>query len=155
MIKTTGQRETQKLRLPESIVAIYRAVSELERQYPGRKFTPDGHPIGSIGEVIACEALGLTAYPMSRAKHDAFDPNGDVQIKTTAGNCVSMYSECDRLIVLRINSPEWAEIVYDGPGLPAWNAAGKKAKNGQRRISLTKLRAIVAATALSSHTAAG
>jgi hypothetical protein len=37
-----------------------------------------------MGEVIAAEALGLTVYPMSRPGHDAFDANGDVQIKMTA-----------------------------------------------------------------------
>jgi hypothetical protein len=35
-----------------------------------------------------------------------------------------------------------AEIVYDGPGAPAWAAAGPKQKNGQRTIGLTKLQAI-------------
>jgi hypothetical protein len=39
--------------------------------------------VGSIGEVVAAEALGLTLYPMSRAGHDAYDANDDVQIKMT------------------------------------------------------------------------
>ena len=68
----------------------------------------------------------------------------EVQIKLTAGNSVSMFADCDRLIVLRIVSPEQAEIVYDGPGAPIWAAAGSMQKNGQRKISLTKLRAIAA-----------
>ena len=65
-----------------------------------------------------------------------------VQIKLTAGNGVSMYADCDRLSVLRIVSPEEAEVVYDGPGAPAWAAAGPMQKTGQRTISLSKLRAI-------------
>ena len=107
----------------DPVADIYRAVTELERLYPGRKFTPDGHLVGSIGEVIAAEHFGLTLYSMSKTGHDAFDANGDVQIKLTAGNSISMFADCVRLIVLRIVSPEQAEIVY-GPGAPAWTAAG-------------------------------
>src|SRR5271154_6185681 len=130
-----------RIKLPAPVAAIYRAVQELEAEYPGRKFTPDGHLVGSIGEVVAAKALGLTLYPMSRARHDAFDSLGDVQIKLTAGRSVAMYTECIRLVVLRVVSPEEAEIVYDGPGAPVWASAGKIAKNGQRVVSLAKLRA--------------
>lgn len=98
--------------------------------------------MGSIGEVIAAEHFGLTLYSMSKVGHEAFDDNGDVQIKLTAGNSVSMFADCVRLIVLRIVPPEQAEIVYDGPGAPAWAAAGPMQKNGQRRIRLNKLQAI-------------
>lgn len=110
----------QLIKLPEPVADIYRATAKLEAMYPGRKFTPDGHLVGSIGEVIAAEALGLTLYGMSQPGHDAFDENGDVQIKMTAGKSISMYSACDRLVVLRVVTPETAEIVYDGPGAPAW-----------------------------------
>ena len=74
--------------------------------------------------MIAAEALGLTLYPMSKPGHDAFDANGDVQIKLTAGKSIAMYACCVRLVVLRIVSLEEAEIVYDGPGQPAWDGAG-------------------------------
>lgn len=132
---------TRKIRLPPPVAAIYRAVEELERLYPGRRFTPDGHLVGSIGEVVAAEALGLTLYPMSHAGHDARDASGrDVQVKLTAGRSVGLYAGCERLVVLRVVSPEEAKLVYDGPGGPAWAAAGKLAKNGQRTISLARLR---------------
>lgn len=132
----------RKVPLPKPVAAIYRAVEELEQKYRGRKFTPDGHLVGSIGEVVAAEALGLTLHPMSRPGHDAYDQYGEVQIKMTAGRSISMYAECNRLVVLRVVSPEEAEIVYDGPGIPAWRAAGKLQKNGQRTISLAKLNRI-------------
>ena len=38
--------------LSEKIRALYTIVNELEIAYPGRRFTLDGHMIGSIGEVI-------------------------------------------------------------------------------------------------------
>ena len=116
---------SKKIKLPACVATIYRAVAELEATYP-RKFTPDGHLVGSIGEVVAAEALALTLYPMSRPGHDAYDANGDVQIKMTARKSVAMYAECVRLVVLRVVSPEEAEIVYDGDGAPVWASAGKE-----------------------------
>ena len=80
---------TRRVPLPEPVARIYKATAELEALYPSRKFTPDGHLVGSIGEVIAAEALGLTLYPMSKPGHDAFDANGDVQIKLTAGKSIA------------------------------------------------------------------
>jgi hypothetical protein len=134
----------RRVPLPPQVAMIYRATEELAKLYPGRPFTPDGHLVGSIGEVVAAEALGLTLYPPSRASHDAYDDNGDVQIKMTAGKVVSMYATCTRLVVLRVISPEEAEIVYDGPGEIAWQQASAMAKNGQRRISLARLSRIAA-----------
>jgi hypothetical protein len=128
------------IKLPAEAAVIYRAVAAMEQRYPGRKFTPDGHMVGSIGEVIAAEHFGLTLLPPSHPGHDATDADGRlVQIKLTAGNSISMFADCDRLIVLRVVSPEEAEIVYDGPGAPVWAAAGKMQKNGQRSIALSKL----------------
>jgi hypothetical protein len=49
--------------------------------------------------------------------HDAYDANADVQIKMTAGKSAAMYAECVRLVVLRVVSPEEAEIVYDREGV--------------------------------------
>jgi hypothetical protein len=135
------------VKLPGPVAAIYKAVRELEDTYGekyGRKFTPDGHLVGSIGEVIAAEALGLKLYPNSHPGHDAYDETGDVQIKMTGGKSIAMYATCNRLVVLRVVSPEEAEIVYDGPGEPAWAAARKNAKNGQSIVSLAKLRSLAA-----------
>jgi hypothetical protein len=131
------------LRAPVS--RIYEATAELEKLYPGRKFTPDGHLVGSIGEVIAAEALGLTLHPMSYAGHDARDAEGrDVQIKLTAGNQIAMYDVCDRLVMLRVVSRHEAEIVFDGDGKAAWEMARGPAKNGQKTIRLSRLKQIAA-----------
>jgi hypothetical protein len=132
----------ERIKLPAPVADIYRAVAELELLYPGRPFTLDGHLPGSIAEVIAAEHFGLTLYPASKPGHDAFDANGDVQIKWTAGNAISMYADCDRLIVLRVVSREGVEIFYDDKGGPAWAAAGKPQKNGQRKVGLAKLAAL-------------
>jgi hypothetical protein len=89
--------------LPPEVDKIYEAVIVLEQKYPGRRFTPDGHTVGSIGEVIAAEEFGLRLFRGGFPGHDAIDPEGrNVQIKLTAGDCVSMHATCDRLLVLRI-----------------------------------------------------
>lgn len=133
--------------LPMEVAAVYRAAAALSARYQGRPFTPDGHLIGSIGEVVAAEALGLTLHKPGHPGHDARDAEGrDVQIKITAGKKISLYATCDRLVVLQIVSAEEAEIVYDGPGAPAWEQAGKAGKNTQKTISLHFLRKIAEGT---------
>lgn len=130
--------------LPREVEAIYHAVYALEHKYPGRKFTPDGHLVGSIGEVIAREALGLTLYPASHPGHDAHDNDGrQVQVKLTGGSSVALRATCDRLLVMRLYDFSYAEIVYYGDGEPVWQAcSGLQSANGQKTISLSKLRAI-------------
>lgn len=39
-----------------------------------------------------------------------------------------MYDCCDRLIAMKIVSPEEAEVVYNGKGTLAWKNAGKRQK---------------------------
>jgi len=130
----------KKIPLPSQVSKIYEAVCGLQDEYPDRKFTPDGHLVGSIGEVIAAQAFNLELLPMSYQGHDAKDASGRlVQIKLTGGKRISMYDRSDRLIVMRIVNPQYAELVYDGSGDLAWNSAGKMQKNGQRSISLSKL----------------
>lgn len=41
---------------------------------------------------------------MGRPGHDAYDDNGDVQIKMTAGKGVGLYSTCERLVGKRPGS---------------------------------------------------
>lgn len=137
---------SRRIPLPSAVAKIYEAVAELEATYPGRKFTPDGHLVGSLGEVIAAEELGLTLHPASYAGYDAFDADGHVQIKMTGqkGSSVALRATCTRLVVMKIVSPHEAEVVYDGPGEPAWEAAGAMGSNGQRAISLSRLRKIAA-----------
>lgn len=41
-----------------------------------------------------------------------------------------------------------AEVFYEGQGAPAWEAAGRMQRNGQRTISLSRLSRIAAEEAL-------
>lgn len=126
-------------------------VAELEKLFPNRKFTPDGHLAGSIGEVIAAYIFDLDLLEDSAERHDAKTKKTGthvqkyVQIKFTQRNkMVAISSEPEHLIVLRLPpEPEHdIEIVYNGPGAKPWQKAGKLQKNGQRQISLSCLREI-------------
>lgn len=113
------------------------------RIFPGRHFTPDGHMIGSVGEVLAVEAYGIELFTASVPIHDGTAPDDRlVQIKATQVDSIGI-SECpDYLIVLKIFRDGSFEEVYNGSGAPVWNAAGKMQKTSQRRISLSKLRVL-------------
>ena len=126
--------------IPEKIIALYKIVSELEASFPGRRFTPDGHLVGSIGEVLAQHHFDLELLPASTETHDAKSSSGTlVQIKATQGTSVGMRSEPEHLLVLKI-LPDGTHItIYNGPGALAWQSAGKMQSNGQRFISVNKL----------------
>ena len=82
--------------LEEKIRELYRITAELEEKYPGRRFTLDGHLVGSIGEVYAAEKYRLALLETSSEKHDALSADGRlIQIKITQTDRVSMYSEPD------------------------------------------------------------
>jgi hypothetical protein len=59
------------------------------------------------------------------------------------GKSVAMYGEPEHLLVLRLLKDGAAEEIYNGPGKPAWDNAGKPQKNGQRSISLSRLRVLM------------
>ncbi len=131
------------IRLPVEVEQIYQAVERLEARFPGRKFTPDGHLVGSIGEVIAAEQLKLELLPASEPTHDAKDANGRlVQIKLTSTEGISLNACPDRLVVMQIVDQKHARLVYDGDGGEVWALAGKVQKNGQRRVSFHKMKAL-------------
>ena len=130
--------------LSDKIKELYKITNELESSYPSRKFTIDGHLVGSIGEVIVAEHYGLALLPNSTETHDAVSTEGKyVQIKATQINRIAISSEPDYLIVIKIFSDGSWEEVYNGPGKPVWDNAGKMQKNGQRPISLSKLRCLM------------
>ena len=123
---------------------LYAITQELEHNYPGRKFTPDGHLVGSIGEVLVSEHYGLTLLPNSSETHDAVTKDGRlVQIKATQVKGVSISSEPEYVIVIKLFTDGSWEEVYNGSGKLVWNNAGKTQKNGQRYITLNKLQCLM------------
>lgn len=120
--------------------SLYGSAERLEALFPGRKFTLDGHLVGSIGEVIAAYMFDLTLNPASTMAHDALCPAGHrVEIKFTQGRSVAIRHEPDHLLVLHRTRGTNVRVVYNGPGAMPWTAACATQSNGQRPISLAYL----------------
>ncbi|MGH3088879.1 MAG: DUF6998 domain-containing protein [Rubrobacteraceae bacterium] len=121
---------------------LYEIVDELERRFPGRRFTLDGHIVGSLGEVLAEYRYDLELFTGSTECRDAKARDGRlVQIKAAQGTRgVALRSSPKHLIVLQIMRDGSAEEVFNGPGELAWSHAGRRQKNGQCSIGLAKLR---------------
>lgn len=129
------------------IQEMFRISSELEETFPGRKFTMDGHLIGSIGEVLAAYHYGLELLPGSAHRHDATALDDRmVQIKATQGaGHVALRSEPEHLIDLLLHSETGkAQEVYNGPGALVWEACGRLTSIGSRPIGLSKLKKLAA-----------
>ena len=60
-----------------------------------------------------------------------------------SNNRIAISSEPDYLIVIKLFSDGSWEEVYNGPGNLVWDNAGKIQKNGQRPISLSKLKSLM------------
>ncbi len=119
---------------------LYDASEGLERMFPGRKFTLDGHLVGSVGEVVAAYIFDLDLFTASTIGHDAQSQDGrNVEIKLTQRSSVGIRHEPEHLIALHRPKGGPVRVVYNGPGALAWENAGRIQSNGQRAISLRKL----------------
>ena len=126
-----------------AIKKIFRSCQRLT-ELTKRPFSPDGHLVGSFGEVVAAELLNLTLMPPSNDGYDAIDDQGRrVEIKATTRASIGLSASgtrAERLVVVVVDGDGETEVAYDGPRAPAWDAAGKPKKNGQRRISVSTLK---------------
>jgi hypothetical protein len=124
----------------EHLDALYDASESLERIFEGRKFTLDGHLVGSVGEVVAAYMFDLDLNAASTMAHDATTHDGkNVEIKLTQRSSVSIRHEPDHLIAMHRPKGGPIRVVFNGPGLLAWQNAGSMQSNGQRSISLVRL----------------
>ena len=127
--------------LKELLSQIYAIVHELETMYPGRKFTPDGHMVGSIGEVLAEQKYEIKLLPSNATDHDATARDGKlIQIRTTQKKSAPLKKQPDNLIVQKLHPNATVEEIFNGPGDIAWELTKKRKpdKNGQFNISLGK-----------------
>jgi len=147
---TTGE-ENQRAAIesvPRLVRDLYETIDSLSELFPGRPFTPDGHLVGSLGEVLAAWEFDLELAPPSNAGFDATTLDGKlkVEIKATSRRSIGLgtgrASYSDRLIALLLDREHGHEVIYNGPSAPVWEAAGKPQRNGQQTIGITKLRAI-------------
>jgi hypothetical protein len=129
--------------LPKLIGNLFRTVQALNEIFPGRPFTPDGHLVGSIGEVVAAETYGLILEKCSHEGFDAKTESGQtVEIKLTGGSSVSISSDAATpkiLIVLKLDSRAGFEEIYNGEfPLDLW----KRKKPSKRRVSCLSISAL-------------
>lgn len=130
--------------IPGVVKRLYELVAELERSFPRRPFTPDGHLVGSLGEVLASHYYNLELLDCSMPCHDAKTKDGlFVQVKATQGDRVALRAEPEHLLVILLKKDGTIEEIYNGPGRLAWEHVGKQQKNGQSPISVTKLRQLM------------
>jgi hypothetical protein len=134
-----------KALFPQLLKSIYKAVDELEAMFQGRRFTPDGHLVGSIGEALASYHYAIKLLPPSAQCHDGTCGKRNVQIKATQGDRIAISSEPEHLLVLRLQRNGTFEEEYNGPGALVWSLVAHKPrpKNGQYQVSLVKLRGLM------------
>lgn len=119
---------------------LYTSSARLEAIFPHRKFTLDGHLVGSIGEVVAAYMFDLELNAASTAGHDAIAPDcRRVEIKLTQGTAVA-FRECpDHAIVLHRSRIGPVSVIYNGPGALLWGLVGGLQKNGTYTLRLSRL----------------
>jgi hypothetical protein len=126
-------------RLPGIIRDIYRCVAELEEMFPGRHFTPDGHMVGSIGEALAAYYYAFDElFPASRYGHDGRVGDRLIQVKATQTQRISISSEPQHLLVLRIQKEGSFDEIYNGPGDRVWPLVSSRPlpRNGQYQLGV-------------------
>jgi hypothetical protein len=133
--------------IPKLIGDLYKTTRELEYLFQ-RPFTPDGHLVGSIGEVVAKYIYGLELEVCSMPQIDAKTEDGrTVQIKLTSRESYgfrwskSMKTEAaEILIALRMNEETGIEEVYNGDFPRHLLEERPDSRNGQLSIAASKLR---------------
>ncbi|MFM5048294.1 hypothetical protein ACEUBW_02345 [Aeromonas veronii] len=130
-------------RFQRLVQQLYSTVEELEKMFPGRHFTPDGHMVGSIGECLVADAYGLELMNASNKGYDALSPSGlQVEIKATQAKSVAFRSQPEHTIAIKILPNGTFEEIFNGPGNLVWQQFDGKPlpSNGQYQISLNKLK---------------
>lgn len=136
--------------IPLLISDLLRTTAKLNALFPGRPFTPDGHLVGSIGEVVAEYIYDLKLEQCSRPQVDAITRDSKattVQVKLTGHKGSSFRVRWSSkmkstppavLICMKLTSQGFSEI-YNGP-FPLDLVEGRpESSNGQIPISLKAL----------------
>lgn len=107
-----------------------------------RPFTPDGHLVGSIGEVYARQYYGVELYGPSHRGYDGIWQGREVQIKATQRISVELKGPSDLLLVLKINPDGSFEEIYNGNGKSPWRSLSHRraTRAGEISISLEQLK---------------
>lgn len=126
--------------IKDRVKQLMKIVNDLEKDFPGRRFTLDGHLVGSIGEVIAASCYAVKLSKPSEKTHDGVADGRKVQIKMTQQNNIMISSKPEHLLVLYLNN-ESGEVyeVYNGPGDLVWNSKDYFDIHNYKHFSVGKL----------------
>jgi len=134
--------------VPALIGDLMRVTARLNTLFEGRPFTPDGHLVGSIGEVVAEYIYEVKLQPSSTPQIDAHTKDGrSVQIKLTGAKGTSFgfrwsselrNQPADLVIALKLTESGFAEI-YNGPFPIKLLESRRDTSNGQISVALSKL----------------
>ena len=114
-------------KLPCLIGDLFRIVDNLNKLFAEKPFTPDGHLVGSIGEVMAAYLYGLKLEKSSNLGFDAttsertpsLEKRCKVEINLTGGDRISVSSDFasppDVLLVFRLDRNTGFTEVHNGP----------------------------------------
>ena len=125
--------------IKEKVQQLIGIVKELEKDFPGRHFTLDGHLVGSIGEVMASYFYGIELYAASAVAHDGEIEGKKVQVKITQQEDVVINHEPEYLIALYLNKNGEVYEIYNGPGKEPWDSASKRDSHNNRHMRVNKL----------------
>ncbi len=123
----------------DKVQQLIEIVKELEKDFPGRHFTLDGHLVGSIGEVMASYYYGIELYAASAAAHDGVIDGKQVQIKITQQEDIVINHEPEYLIALYLNKNGNVYEIYNGPGKEPWESSSKRDSHNNRHMRVNKL----------------
>ena len=135
--------------VPYLVGELLKTTQRLNTLFKGRPFTPDGHLVGSIGEVVAEYIYDLALEPCSTPSVDAHTRDGrSVQIKLTGTKGASYGVRwTDRhpdaapalLLCLKLEQDGFVEI-YNGPFPLDLLRSKPEQRNGQVSLSVSSLR---------------
>ncbi len=135
--------------VPRLIAELYRVTRRLGGLF-SRPFTPDGHLVGSIGEVVAEYLYDLVLENCSTPQIDAHTRQGQtVQIKLTGEQGKSFgfrwsgameIAHADLLVCLKLTSSGFEEI-YAGEFPVDFLTGRADSSNGQLAVGVAKLKA--------------
>ena len=146
--------------IPALVSDLIKTTGRLNTLFPSRPFTPDGHLVGSIGEVVAEYIYGLELEACSTPQVDARTSDGrSVQVKLT-GEKGSSYglrwplregeAAADLLLCMKLSKRGFEEV-YNGVFPLALLENRSSQRNGQITLSIASLRKLRAHSAISQE----
>ena len=134
--------------VPALIGDLLKTTQRLNEMFEGRPFTPDGHLVGSIGEVVAEYIYDLKLQPANVPQIDAYTLDGrSVQIKLTGAKGKSYglrwssrmrTAPADLLIGLKLTEAGFTEV-YNGPFPEDLLKNRPDSSNGQISVAISRL----------------